>query len=379
MKDIKEQIAQAIQTFSGDNLTAGGIALFKTLGYNTDRQASLSSPVYNEFKASYVDGNPRFKEDKALVEDWKYVDLLFQLSKEEISQQQSLFDVKRVDNTVIESYLFFVVELGGTRYTRSDLSRISREVNKIFPMPAMVLFKHGETLTLAVTNRRLHKKDESKDVLEKVTLIKDINITNPHRAHIEILFDLVLDELVRRHKVSNFVELHNAWQRTLDTRELNKRFYRELADWFFWAMKEVFFPGGPAHAGRGKDALKDPRVREHNAKNLIRLLTRVLFVWFIKEKHLVPEKLFDEQFLTNILLKNFEPEKKEEMDFKIRGNTYYRAVLQNLFFATLNQTMGKREFRKNGQHMNVTNLMRYEGYFKEPKIFIDLVRKLFRS
>lgn len=31
----------------------------------------------------------------------------------------------------------------------------------------------GDTLTLAVINRRLHKRDESKDVLEKVTLIKD--------------------------------------------------------------------------------------------------------------------------------------------------------------------------------------------------------------
>ena len=38
-------------------------------------------------------------------------------------------------------------------------------------------------------------RDESKDVLEKVTLIKDINILIPHRAHIEILFDLSFDEL----------------------------------------------------------------------------------------------------------------------------------------------------------------------------------------
>ena len=62
-------------------------------------------------------------------------------------------------------------------------------------MPVMVLFKYGGYLTLSVIKRRLHKKDESRDVLKKVTLIKDIKIEDPHRAHIEILFDLSLEEL----------------------------------------------------------------------------------------------------------------------------------------------------------------------------------------
>ena len=53
-------------------------------------------------------------------------------------------------------------------------------------MPAMVIFQHGRLLTFAVIDRRLHKRDESKDVLEKVTLIKDINLGDPHRAHIDI-------------------------------------------------------------------------------------------------------------------------------------------------------------------------------------------------
>src|SRR5690349_23387293 len=44
------------------------------------------------------------------------------------------------------------------------------------------------------------------DVLEKVTQIKDISIASPHRAHIEILFDLSFDELKKNHPFSNFVE-----------------------------------------------------------------------------------------------------------------------------------------------------------------------------
>jgi hypothetical protein len=104
-------------------------------------------------------------------------------------------------------------------------------VNRLFPMPAMLLFRHGDTLTLAVIPRRLHKRDESKDVLEKVTLIKDIRFANPHRAHVEILADLGFDALHEKHGFSNFVALQAAWQKALDSSELNKRFFK-LISWY---------------------------------------------------------------------------------------------------------------------------------------------------
>ena len=51
-------------------------------------------------------------------------------------------------------------------------------------------------------------------------------------------------------------------------------------------------------------------------------------------------------------------------------STYYKAILQNLFFATLNQEMNtlqksdNRKFRGKGrQHYNITSLYRYENYF----------------
>ena len=37
---------------------------------------------------------------------------------------------------------------------------LTRAVNRLFQMPAMILFRHGDTLTLAVINRRLHKRDD---------------------------------------------------------------------------------------------------------------------------------------------------------------------------------------------------------------------------
>ncbi|MDP2099968.1 MAG: hypothetical protein Q8K10_15270 [Methylobacter sp.] len=115
-------------------------------------------------------------------------------------------------------------------------------------------------------------------------------------------------------------------------------------------------------------------MREHNAKNLIRLLTRLLFVWFIKEKRLIPEELFNENWIKS-QLNEFNPKIAAKHNFKSHSH-YYRAILQNLFFATLNQTQGKRAFRNAGQNMNVTTLMRYQSYFNDSAAFLSLVESI---
>lgn len=131
--EIKEKIRDCITSFNAGKLTKNAIALFNCLGYNTDRQAPLGNPTYNEFRQSFVIGNSRFNEEKAFTKSWKHVDLLFQLSKDEVSQQNSLFDTKQVDRTIIETYLFFAIELNSGIYSRTALSQITREMNKLFP------------------------------------------------------------------------------------------------------------------------------------------------------------------------------------------------------------------------------------------------------
>ena len=369
--EIKKKIETCLQAFLTNNLTQNALNLFNTLGYNTERRASLDKPNFSAFKAAYVQGSTKFNEEKALVKEWIYVDLLFQLSKDEVTRQNSLFDTKRVDNKDIQSYLFFAIELSGAVYTRTAFSKITREVNKLFPMPVMILFKPGNNLTLSVINRRLHKKDENKDVLEKVTLIKDISIENPHRAHIEILFDLSFDELLARFKFTNFVELHNAWQKTLDTKELNKRFYQELFNWYLWACRMVEFK---------KPEGDDTDDAVHTSISVIRMLTRLIFCWFIKEKRLIPEKLFDTEILSETIRK-FGPSSMDNSD-------YYTAVLQNLFFATFNTEMpkdapGSRKFHEKHEHSDGYSegyldhlLYRYRESFVDPgkavSFFIDI-------
>ena len=367
--DTKQKIETALKSFSSGNPSKSTLALFTALGYNTSRQNPFVKKTTAEFEDHFghAFAEKKFSKEKARFNEWKTVDLLFQLSREELSGQQGLFDSHKInwegedERKVIETYLFFAIELTLPEYSRTELAQITREVNKIFPMPVMIVFKHGKALTISIIDRRLHKRDAQKDVLKKVTLIKDIAIESPHRAHIEILFDLSLDELKRIHKFTNFVELHHAWQKTLDTKELNKRFYHELANWYFWAIKNVSFPN---------DVPDDKDDTVFNSESVIRLLTRLIFIWFIKEKHLIPEIIFDEKELKG-MVKNFN----------IAGSTvYYRAILQNLFFATLNKKIEERAFATDGtfeqnkKNYGIKNLYRYSSDFNISK---EAVMKMF--
>jgi len=352
--DLKTQIERSIMSFSQGNLRENGIRLLTSLGYSSDRQVTIEPNTF----AGFVEIHPPLEsinKKKALVDNWLSVDILFQLTGDDLKQMTQgrlIFDKNRIDNQIIESYLFLAIELNPEDYSRTRLADITREVNKFFAMSVMILFKYGEQLTLSIINRRMHKKDESRDVLEKVTLIKGISINNPIRAHVEILFDLSLPELEKSGEMHGFIELHKAWQKTLDISELNKRFYREIANWYFFAVEHVEFPKG---------TIEDRQTR--NATNIIRLITRLIFVWFIKEKGLVPDALFNSAQLKEIL--NFNDP---------QNSTYYKAILQNLFFATLNTEMGSnRHFRGKNKnpngldaHYGISTVYRYEDFFKDP-------------
>ena len=116
---------------------------------------------------------------------------------------------------------------------------------------------------------------------------------------------------------------------------LTKQFYDELFNWYEWACENVTFPIGDTTKDKnGKYNVK--QTKEKNELNLIRLITRLMFVWFIKQKDLIPLWVFDESELNKVLTE-FKPESKKD------GN-YYNAVLQNLFFATLNKKIEERAF-----------------------------------
>jgi hypothetical protein len=156
---------------------------------------------------------------------------------------------------------------------------------------------------------------------------------------------------VNQLKDCDFTDLDSIKQ-AFSTQPITKEFYSELQNWYYYALDKVKFPDDYKYSD---DPEKDREIR--NAQGLIRLLTRLIFIWFLKEKGLVPDKLFDEKELKNIV-----------KDFG-KGNNYYNAILQNLFFATLNRPIKERGwaedkgFPANKKDFGVKSLYRYEDKF----------------
>jgi hypothetical protein len=144
-----------------------------------------------------------------------------------------------------------------------------------------------------------------------------------------------------------------------DVEAVTKDFFREIANWYFWALKNVRFP---------KDAPKEADGHDHIS--VIRLITRLIFCWFVKEKGLIPDTLFDERQLDHTLT-GFEPAKTSAKE-----SVFYRAILQNLFFATLNTEMDKRGWTKEEQNFMAHSLYRHRECFSEPKSALDLFKAI---
>jgi tRNA1(Val) A37 N6-methylase TrmN6 len=159
------------------------------------------------------------------------------------------------------------------------------------------------------------------------------NISNPRR------YSYLLGEGCKRHTPeSMLIHKENPVKTEKELKDrfaievVTKNFYKELSDWYEWAIKSVKFP-----VGKGEKAHLPAKPNEkENRQHLIRLITRLIFVWFIKQKKLIPDWIFKEDSIKSIL-RDFNP------NSQVSGN-FYNAIIQNLFFATLNKPIKERKF-----------------------------------
>ncbi len=215
----KTTITRALRRFVGDDLANNARSLLETLGYRSDRTIAFEPNTADGFIETF-DPFGEMSVDKALLQEWKSIDFLFQLTEGEIvenTQLQIVFENYPVNNRIIESYLFFAIRLSSSAYNRAQLSQITREINKLTPIPAMVIFQYGSFLALAIIDRCPSRRGSPRDVLEKITLIENIDFTFPDNTHVEILSKLSLDELYRYYQFRSFLKFHQAWQSTLDS------------------------------------------------------------------------------------------------------------------------------------------------------------------
>ncbi|MCL1826689.1 MAG: hypothetical protein FWG20_01485, partial [Candidatus Cloacimonetes bacterium] len=233
---------------------------------------------------------------------------------------------------------------------RAEIAKITRDINREYKTaPVLVFFKYDDKISLALTERMDYKQTwRPGEKIGKVIILRDIDINKPHPGHRKILGGL---ETI---KSTHFAELHREWLDVLAVETLNDNFYERLFDWYQLCYDDI-----KINLKKASDVLKKDINNELKPQAIIRVIIRLMFMWFMKEKGLIDEKLFEKNIID---------------DYLIKEDTYYNAILQNLFFAVLNKKIDERRFRKHdrskaldpeGNDYGILDVFRFESYFKE--------------
>ncbi len=299
--------------------------------------------VWKTFLQKQFTNNKLNAEDKTIV-----------LSDKTISKQcLSLGNYEINEYTkigIFEITLNAKVNLSRNRVAlRSLLKDITKQV-----AGAMVVFVQGDKWRFSYISKRKAKNNETNTIEEKETSPKRYTYLfgkgEKALTAAQRLLDLANKEV--RNNCLSLDDFENAFSVSV----LTKEFYNELFQWYQWILTEdvgITFP---------RETIVRDDSREKLEEQIIRLITRLLFVWFIKQKGLVPNDLFDKETLKKVL-KDFKPNDSKN------GN-YYNAILQNLFFATLNKSVTERAFAKEANNRDIKTLYRYSEMFciKEKEI-----------
>ncbi len=211
----------------------------------------------------------------------------------------------------------------GLPITRSQVAEITRAFNRTFPYtPVTIIFKYDNLISFANSERIPYKQEwREGEKIGKVSLLKDIDPQQPHRGHLAILKQLVIPTTGSK-AVKSFTQLYYYWQSVFSISVLNKIFYEEIIAWFNKAVIGIKIPDQNAGSEKHKDFT-------------VRLIARLIFIWFLKELKVVKDDL---------LLPEFDNgEDNDLIKPKSKGTAYYKFILQNLFFNALNSEKKDRD------------------------------------
>src|SRR5665213_3487007 len=111
--ELRQAIAGALKKFQAEPLADAATHLLDVLGYASKKRLVLKPNSLANFLATF--SHSRTLNDRAMPDQWKSVDFLFQLTDEEVrtsANQQFDFESKGAYNgSIINSYLFLAIEL----------------------------------------------------------------------------------------------------------------------------------------------------------------------------------------------------------------------------------------------------------------------------
>jgi len=352
--------------FASENIQKATLSLLSDLGIDMEVRSQQQIPIPTIVAAS-LGKTPKAVQDicDKIAESYLagiITDKTFTGEDDIISFEEACKNADRYDQMMVFAVDFKKDE----KISRTEMATLTRSLNRASKACPVVLvcryIDEGITrFALSLCERTAYKQSgHTGEKAGKVNILRGINPENPHTGHVHILEDMRLEK-----RDCTFGALYDKWFSVFDNDVLTNQFYKELQDWFFWAVKHVHFPN---------DINDDTDDKKYNPQNVIRLITRLIFIWFLRQKGLVPKELFNREDLAR-LVKDFEPDNFE-------SSTYYRVILQNLFFATLNKKIEERAFisdnfienRNLGKH-NIKTFMRHARDLAVSKEeFIKLVR-----
>ena len=248
---LKERIRVALADVPNKKILSATRDLLDVLGYQSERTLELSGDP-EKFIQQFPAPNENTSTEQTFRKHVQSIQIIFQMTNDEIlsanQQTPGLESASRKEGRQ-KSFLFFSVELKDDNYPQGIYDEFTREIDKRIILPTVVFFRAGARLTVAVIGRRPHKRNDSYDVLDRVTsLSKNIPLENPRRTDIDILSQLSLPECTAwmnsNAKPHNCEGLLAAWLAKLDATERNQQFYRYMFAWFEQAVSEKKIPEG---------------------------------------------------------------------------------------------------------------------------------------
>ena len=263
--------------------------------------SELIKPIFDKAKDATLTDNQQLSEsDKRLVKSFSI-----------IAQVRGGFPITFAD-----------VELKDTVALKRSRVAIQSCVRKIMTNDSSaIIFFHFTDNTKDWRVSFINKSDSGKDSTNAKRYTYLCGVNHGCRTIAERFNALAkLDRITDKDMISAF-----------SVESLTKEFFGQLFTWYSdWACKVCKFPSDKCIAANAD------LTTEKNEINLIRLITRIMFVWFIKQKNLIPTWIFNKNELAEILT-------DADLSSDKKGN-YYNAVLQNLFFGALNKKIEERAF-----------------------------------
>lgn len=163
-----EEIIKKYGTYKSD-LKNDSIELFETFGYYTQRRLDDDTP--QKFIDRF-DKEHKFNKAKSFYAQWDKYNFLFEMRGADLNEILKDKNLAPVSNPESNAYWIMALKLKGSIYTDTQLKQIAAEMNKLILNHSIIIMSFGKYLCFVYTKHRINKRDNDKDVLEKIDILR---------------------------------------------------------------------------------------------------------------------------------------------------------------------------------------------------------------